>query len=224
MVTWPVFSVASFLVVRALARQGIVPCSVIDVGANIGQFALAAAYAFPEADVYSFEPLPTAAAALRRNVAQKRVTVYETAVGSHEGVATLMVNAHSHASSLLRISPNHTAAFPHAKETHSVQVSVTTLDQALLGRDLRAPVLLKIDTQGSEHAVLEGAKSLLPRCEFVLLEVSFRSMYIGEKLFEDHLQTMRSNGFRFLRPIDLLADPSSGEIIQADVLFVRSDA
>src|SRR5690349_24000032 len=66
--TWPKFSLTSFRMMTGLARQGILPRTVIDVGANVGQFAIAAAMTFPGATIYSFEPLPEAAVQLEKNV------------------------------------------------------------------------------------------------------------------------------------------------------------
>jgi len=68
-ITWPMFSLTSFRMVSGLARQGVLPATIIDVGANVGQFAVAAAKLIPNVRVHSFEPAPEAAQQLRRNVA-----------------------------------------------------------------------------------------------------------------------------------------------------------
>ena len=68
MATWPKFSITSFKMVSALARQGILPRSLIDVGANVGQFAIAASMIYSGLEVHSFEPVPETIARLRQNV------------------------------------------------------------------------------------------------------------------------------------------------------------
>src|ERR1700722_5793247 len=88
--TWPVFSVTSFEMVANLVRRGIAPSTIIDVGANIGQFTIAAAKAFPCAHIHSFEPLPDCTTILRRNVSRlKYVTVHSMALGEYEGQTTM---------------------------------------------------------------------------------------------------------------------------------------
>jgi predicted RNA methylase len=67
--TWPKFSLTSFRLVDALRRQRIAPRTVIDVGANVGQFAVAAIRLLEPAMLYSFEPLPGIVDRLQKNVA-----------------------------------------------------------------------------------------------------------------------------------------------------------
>jgi len=60
------------------------------------------------------------------------------------------------------------------------------------------------------------------RVEYVVLEASFKPMYEGEMLFMDIVRLMEGYGFSFLRPVGLLSDPRTGEIIQMDALFSRA--
>jgi hypothetical protein len=87
---------------------------------------------------------------------------------------------------------------------------------------LERPVLLKLDVQGYEPQVLEGATETLNKVDYVLLEASFRPMYVGEKTFMDIARTMEDRGFEFLRPVGWLSDPRNGEVLQIDALFVKS--
>jgi len=60
LLTWPKFSLTSYRMVSALKQQGIHPQTIIDVGANVGQFTIASAKLFPKRQIHSFEPLPEA--------------------------------------------------------------------------------------------------------------------------------------------------------------------
>src|SRR5712692_665227 len=81
--SWPRFSVTSFRLVSGLVKQGILARTVLDVGANTGQFAVAAAKLFPGARVYSFEPLPACVTQLRRHASKlPNLTIYPIAPGS----------------------------------------------------------------------------------------------------------------------------------------------
>jgi len=209
--------------VSSLKRQGIEPKAVIDVGANVGQFAVACAKIFPGIVVHSFEPLPECAERLQQNVAKlEHVRVYPIALGRQGGKVAFHVNSHSHSSSILSLGERHRRAFPTAREIGAIEVPISTLDREMSAVTLERPVLLKIDVQGYEAQVLEGASATLSRVDYVLLEVSFRPLYEEEITFMDIARTMEGHGFEFLRPLDWLRDPHSGEVLQMDALFVKS--
>ena len=69
LLTWPKFSRTSFRLVNALRRQEIAPRTVIDVGANAGQFAVAAAKLLAPAKLYAFEAIPEVCERLKKNTA-----------------------------------------------------------------------------------------------------------------------------------------------------------
>ena len=225
--SWPKFSVTSFRMVSSMARQGITPKTVIDIGANVGQFAVASAKIFSGVTIHSFEPLPEAVKTLTKNVSTfHRVHVHATALGERRAKMTLHVNSHSHSSSILALGERHRRAFPRAREISIIEVPVSTLDDEMSFVSFERPVLLKMDVQGYEPRVLEGATETLKRVDYVLLEASFRPLYEGEKTFMEIAEMMQDRGFAFLRPVDWLTDPGNGEILQMDALFERckSDA
>jgi FkbM family methyltransferase len=220
--TWPKFSLTSFKMMTGLARQGIIPNTVIDVGANVGQFAVAAAMTFPGVVVHSFEPLPEAAAVLQKNVGKlDGVKVYPVAIGEREGECTFHRNMYSHASSVLPLTDVHRRAFPTARDVETISVEITTLDRVFADVPLRPPVLLKLDVQGYEEPALKGAVNTLKRCDYAVVEASFKPLYEGEASFTGLLSLMRHFGFSFMRPVGWLCDPGTGEILQADALFGR---
>ena len=121
LVSWPVFSVTSCKMVSSLVRQQIVPKTVIDVGANVGQFAVAAAKLFGNARVYSFEPLPACFQRLVKNVEKlPQITAVQAALGDTASTAQLRINSHSHSSSLLPLAVAHRSAFPGAVELERI--------------------------------------------------------------------------------------------------------
>ena len=222
LMTWPRFSVKSYLLVSSVERQGIAPKTIIDVGANIGQFGVAAAKLFDEAHVHSFEPIPECITKLEKNAAKlKNLTVYPYALGDEVGETTININTLSYSSSLLHLAPAHIKAFPEAKECGSAQIKVSTLDQVFSKIDFPTPALLKIDVQGYEAHVIKGGLETLGRIDHIVLETSFKPMYEGESVFMDIAELMSGNGFEFLRPVGWLEDSSTDEIVQMDALFKR---
>ncbi|MDZ7266540.1 MAG: FkbM family methyltransferase [candidate division KSB1 bacterium] len=223
LLTWPQFSITSYRMVSALVKQGLRPATVLDVGANVGQFAVAAARLFPGVHVHSFEPLPECVTRLRRHAARLgNISVHPVALGERAGEMAMRVNAQSRASSLLPLAPAHREAFPAAQEECQITVRVATLDEMLAGTTLPPPVLLKIDVQGYEAQTLRGATRTLPQVDYAVLETSFKPLYNGELLFMDLVRLMENQGMRFSRPVGWLAAPKTGEVLQMDALFVRA--
>lgn len=219
LVTWPMFSVTSFNVVSRLAKQGVLPRTVLDVGANVGQFAVASANLLPNARVHSFEPEPKSVARLRKNVSGlENVTVYPFALGDCEGEAALHVYSESQMSSILPLAGRD--AYPDAQELYEAKVKVSTLDLVFADVELQPPVLLKLDVQGYEAQTIRGGAKTLECIDYIVLEAGFKPRYEGESLFMDIVRMMEEYGFRFESPVNCAA-PSNGEILEMDALFVR---
>jgi len=224
LVSWPTFSVTSYRMLQVLARKGVRPKTVIDVGANIGQFTVAATKTFHGVTVHAFEPLPDAAAKLRRRTARlPGVTVHGVALGDRESTATLRVSRNSVSSSFLPMRPAHGEAFPESVTVEHIEVPVTTLDRALAGIDLIQPVLLKVDAQEYEAHVLQGASATLAQLAHVLIETSLVPLYEGEPIFPEWSARLAKWGFVFAAAVGFLESPKTGELLQIDALFRRAE-
>lgn len=221
-VSWPGFSRTSYAMVKGLAAQGIWPRTVLDVGANRGQFTIAARNLLKPERIHAFEPLPDVGAALAHRCKDyPEVVVHHMALGERSGEAVLRVNRHSQSSSLLPLLDQHMAVFPDARELNEVVVRIGRADEVLAGEPLAHPVLLKVDTQGYEAEVLAGAAGVLDQLDYVVLETSFIPLYEGERVFRDILALMESASFEFVRPVGALRNPRTGEYLQIDALFRR---
>jgi len=197
--------------------------TVIDVGANTGQFASAARAIYPDALIYSFEPVPNSFHTLEaRFSADSLIQAFNVAISDNIGTGSMNLNHFSESSSLLNMADKHKEAFPWTSPTMQIQVEFKTLDSFAAELSLVPAVLLKIDVQGSEDRVLRGAERLLQQCEHVLVETSFSPLYEGEPLFDDIYVFLRSRGFIFKGFVDQLAHPKTGEILQGDAFFVRA--
>ena len=161
---------------------------------------------------------------LRLNCRRLSFRIHETAVGDQDGEVPIHINAHRHSSSILKLGVTHREAFPFATEETTKTVKLVRLDSIFRNHDFERPVLLKLDIQGYEPEALRGAAGILSRIDYVLIETSFRPMYDGETVFTEILSLMQSFGFRFLRPIDWLEYPRTGEVLQMDALFARGDS
>jgi FkbM family methyltransferase len=221
--TWPVFGGDCFRMVAALSKQGIVPRTVIDVGANVGQFAVAAAKLWPQVGVHSFEPLPGAFALLKKHVDGLTVRAYQLALGETEGESALHVTTGNCFSSFLPPSVAFQAAFPEARDIATVGVRVSTLDREFAEAEVESPTLLKLDVQGYEAAVLRGGSKTLRRIDWIVVETAFRVRYEGEEFFPQVMRLLENNDFCFKRPVSFHVDSETDEVVEIDALFERND-
>lgn len=218
--TWKKFSLAAYLILVRLKQAEVRPATFLDVGANVGQFSVAVSHLFPGAMLYPVEPDPLTAAQLRRNLQpQIACNVVVTAVGERVGTVEFEVNADSQVSSILPLGDGRKQAFPESSVQRTISVSMTTLDALFIDKVLPSPILLKIDVQGYEDRVIDGAAELLKKIRWVVLEMSFAGLYEGEKDFTWMLDLMSRRGFRFVRPLDFHTSDRTGAIIEMDGLF-----
>lgn len=195
--------------------------TVVDVGANRGQFALASRYFFPQSRIYAFEPIPGLATALLKKFATSpEVHVENAAVGSRPGQATFRISEYDHLSSLVPPTMRRLEESPSARLKESVEVRVVTLDEWFFERQTPESVLLKLDVQGFEGEVLDGAREFLKRVDYLLYESAFAQMYQGERTFSDMFDFVRALGFELIAPLDFWTGPSK-RICEVDLLWRR---
>jgi len=205
-----------------LKSMGIEPQSIFDIGANEGQFAIGASSVFPQAKIYSYEPGSAAFERLRKAFSgMARVDLNKVAVGKEVGEATLHVATSDQSSSLLTLHRNHLEAYPTIHEVAKEVVAVTTLAKELGRKQPLNPILLKIDTQGFEFQVLQGARETLQCVQWIVIETSTRPMYHGEVLFGDISAWLEERGFAFIGPVELHVD-CRGMPGQFDAVFTRN--
>jgi FkbM family methyltransferase len=198
--------------------------TIVDVGANRGQFALVARNLFPAARVFSFEPLGAAAARFDRLFAMDRlVELRRFALGDTTCVGKLHVSRRDDSSSLLPITPLQESVFPGTGEKRVEDVRVARLADVLVESELISPALLKIDVQGYELRVLAGAGDLLERFSYVYLEGSYRELYAGQPLADEIASYLQARRFTLRGRINESRD-GTGALVQADFLFARADA
>jgi FkbM family methyltransferase len=212
----------------AVEHQGVLaatrPASVIDIGANRGQFSLAVRAAAPHAVIHAFEPMAAAAAAYHALFrADPRVSLHPFAAGLAAGPLTLHLSGRADSSSLLPITDRQNAAFPGTGHVGDETVEVRRVDQVLAGETLPAPLLVKLDVQGFELQALEGCQALLGQVDFIYVEVSFIELYAGQPLAPAVIDWLSSRGF-VLDRIETVSRGASGEAVQSDVLFRRRAA
>jgi FkbM family methyltransferase len=197
---------------------------VLDVGANAGQFAhhLRRDLAF-KGRIYSFEPLSVPFRRLQSRAAQDPDWhAFNFALGDVKGIATINVAANSESSSLLEMLPSHVEAAPQSKFVGTEDVDVRTLDAIF--DDLCQPgegVYLKIDTQGFEGRVLQGADRSLPKIDTLQVEMSLTPLYSNELTFGELYQLLLGKGYAMVGLEPGFTNPQTGRLLQVDAIFHR---
>ena len=150
---------------------------VVDVGGNAGFFTmLGAALVGSSGQMLSFEPDPVNCARLRRNVALNafgQVTVLENPATSRVGRVEFFINSDDSGGNALWDPALYPGNVRSQVARQVLSMAGTTIDAELAQRDIGAVKLLKIDTEGADHTVLQGARRLLAehRATFVVCEL-----------------------------------------------------
>jgi FkbM family methyltransferase len=203
--------------------QQIPVATVIDVGSNIGQFAARARLLYPNSQIYAFEPLADCFDQLtHRFSGDGKFAGFQLALGSADSTLTFHRNDFSPSSSLLEMERLHEETFRFTRTHSEVSVPVRRLDAVLPELDLKPDVLLKLDVQGYEDRVLDGAPELLRQTRAVISEVSFEALYKGQAQFDDIYRRLTAAGFRYHGNWDQLFSPIDGRVLQADAIFLRT--
>lgn len=196
--------------------------TVIDIGANIGQFAITINTLLPKAQIYSFEPLPECFEQLQSRMQScNKFVGFNVGLGDKPGNLTFAKNAFTPSSSFLKMTNLHKTIYPHTKTNNIVNVKVETLDQMLFDREISDPLLIKLDVQGYEDRVICGGKETIKRAKILIIETSFETLYEDQPLFGDLYLELIKYGFIYGGAIEQSHNPKTGEVIQADSIFIK---
>jgi len=195
-----------------------------DVGANQGQYAADVRVEGYKKKIVSFEPLPDAYALLAEKAKKDPDWIVHPrcAVGSAPGETMINIAGNSYSSSLLPMTSAHSDSAPDSVYVGQAKTEVITLDSVF---DTYVKpgerVFLKIDTQGFEKFVLEGARESLKRIAGVQLELSIVELYSGQMLYEYFFDFLKAQGFYLWSLEPGFYNPESGQLLQFDGVFAR---
>ena len=196
--------------------------TIVDIGANRGQFALCARRLYPKAKIFSFEPLQKPAKVFLDTFKNDPNTqLFNKAIAAQPGSAAMHVSRWDVSSSLLPIAQAQHDNFPFTEESRTETVSTARLAECLDPSSFGNVSLLKLDVQGYELAALRGCEDLLERFKYVYVEASFIELYVGQALATEVIAYLFAQGFKLVCVANL-TNGSARRPIQADFLFLRS--
>jgi FkbM family methyltransferase len=206
---------------------------IIDIGAHVGEFSTEMLSLFPNSKIYAFEPNPEVYVKLEllKEAYGQRITTENIGIGDISGNLDLIATKHhTPSSSFLKLRPE---GITQISEFTGVDISplqitnviVSTIDDYFKDIDLRGKIIfLKIDAQGYEIKILEGAKEFIRIVSFVMLEINLAKTYEGEATAAELISTMDRLNFSifgFAYPPGI--EEKSGRIIGFDLIFKRND-
>ena len=198
--------------------------TVLDAGANNGGFAKMLLGAGFEGRIISFEPLPGAHAELAAaaTATDNWSVAPRMALSDQNGTASFNITQGDTSSSLLAPSDSLVSDTPHVKVTEVIEVPTCRLDD-LEGVDFEpSRTLLKLDVQGGEAKVLEGASGVLQTMGGILCEMSLMLLYVGQPDWIAVDKIITEHGFEIWDVWPGYRSPNTRRLTQIDGLYFRS--
>ena len=199
--------------------------TIIDIGANKGQFARHISTLFPEAYIYCVEPLPEPYTTLSKWAKKNsgKIKTFNLALGDSEETLEMFSHIeHSPSSSLLKTTEVCENLYPFTQEQVSIPVKVDTLDNWFKKLpDPPAPeLLIKLDVQGYEDRVIKGGQETFNVAKACILEVHLDQLYDNQATFEDISLLLYNLGYHYAGNLEQ-AFANDGHVISINVVFLK---
>jgi FkbM family methyltransferase len=198
--------------------------TIIDVGANEGQFARRMLKVFPNATIYCFEPLPAPFRVLEqwsKGLQRGRVIPINRAIGDRSGQITMKCHdRHSPSSSVLKTTPVALQLYPRLSAQTDIVVTQSTMDESLDVLSISNDVLIKMDVQGYEDRVVAGGAQTFSRAIACITEVTLDQLYEDQAEFVRLIGALSEHGYRYAGNL-LQSYAADGHCVFVDALFVR---
>ena len=175
------------------------PKTIIDIGSNKGQFLILIEKMFPGRTAYSFEPIKEMMDKQKKFFSfKKNIYFYNFALGSEASLKNFFITLRKDSSSFLKINEvNNQNKNYNIKENRPIQIN--TLDDCFENKNIKQPILIKIDVQGYELEVLKGSELMLKQTEYILLEVTESEMYKTQATEELIIKFLKKFNFRVMK-------------------------
>lgn len=193
--------------------------TVIDVGANNGQFASLVLKTHPNSKIICFEPQIEPFNNLSKIFKNSKIKLFRLACGSKNKTIKMNISNQNDSSSILDIGRHQIHYFPDTYLKKKEVIKVAKLKEIINLNKQTKPILLKIDTQGYELEVLKGSE--LKYVKYILIECSFIKFYKNQPLFKEINKFLKKKNFYIFKCYNQTLD-NKDKIIQADYIYSNS--
>jgi len=199
--------------------------TLLDIGANTGQYALKMRNLGYTKRIISFEPLDGAFEILRKFAkGDKKWIVNNYALGDEDSTGVINISGHSDSSSILEMLPVHFESTPELMYIGKQEIIIKKLDTVFTSFvNCVDSVMLKIDTQGFEKNVIDGALESLKKIKIIQLEMSIVPLYKNEMLFKEMITYIENLGFQLYSLENGHYNRKTGQLLQVDGIFVHNN-
>ena len=197
---------------------------ILDIGANTGQFSNLIFKLGYNGRIVSFEPLSSAHEALKKRSGKFKnwLIAEQCAIGEEDGEIEINIAKNSISSSVLKIMEEHVSAAPDSEYIGSEKIKVYKLDTIADQYSKNAKnIFIKIDTQGFEEKILNGANNFLKKVKGLLVETSLVPLYEGQALFPQIFEMITKQGFELYGVQPAFINKETGRMLQIDAVFFR---
>ncbi len=197
----------------------------LDIGANEGQFANKVRKNGYAEKIISFEPLKDVYKELIKN-SEKDInwTTQNFALGDYNGETIINESNYSLSSSILPMTNLHLDAKKDSSFISQHKISIKKIDTYIQEKKLNYNnIFLKIDTQGTENKVLDGANNNLDKIKGILCELSLDELYLGQKLWIEIIEKMKSKNYEVWYLEKGFQHPKNRKVLQLDCIFLNKN-
>ena len=198
-----------------LHQKGFRPDVILDIGAAKGWWTVSAAQRWHGAEFFMIDPLLESEPFLQQLCRDPRFHYLRLAIGDKPGQTTLYVGADPDGTSLL---------IPCADSSNAQSVPIMTIDQLLESATIKPPQLVKIDVQGYELKVLQGAAKIFEHAEVFIIEANLFEFMPGCPRLHELIAFMADRGFYPFDFAGFLRRPYQNDLGQIDVVFINQSS
>jgi len=169
-----------------------------DVGANDGKTTIDFKNAFPNAHIYAFEPNKKSFSILRDNCKDKNIICINLGFGSNDEEKILYTYKNDLGSPHASLYENVFTDIHKDTNIDCLEIELTMLDKFAENNSIDYIEFLKIDTEGNEFSILQGAQKLLEEERIGIIQFEFNEMNVVSRVFlKDFYDYLK--GFTFYR-------------------------
>jgi len=164
--------------------------AIIDIGANIGYYALLESQLASKGQVYAIEPVPENFNLLLKNIELngcRNISTYNFAIGNVNGFLDMYVYDKCNWSSFTRI--------PDEKIVDIIQVPIMTLDTFIESHVSAHPCFIRMDVEGFEYEILKGSQNTLRSAGPLIICIEMHPQLMSEDKVAECIQLMKDNRF-----------------------------
>jgi len=199
--------------------------TIFDAGAHFGETVIIYNNLFKNPSIYSFEPFLPSFEVLKDNVKTfSNVKVFNVALSNFTGEVDFHVNKSSATNSMLPTSKESVKNWPKnlLDTVETIKINSITIDEFVEKYNIEVIHILKIDTQGTEYEIIQGASKAIEqnKIKLVYIEIIIISTYERQRYPDEILLLLRNKGFRLFNQYNYTYS-HTGELQQFDAIFIH---